>query len=169
MMATSKFKALVKSCCWKIHMVSLVVVVAMWSLKIDGRIPSFNEIGPLQEELLVYYTLVASSLLVVTLMMQEAIRRQNGKQRQASFGRRRRSWQPIGTMCRIVLTVQRWWDGTPQYVPPDLYMLCACDTMWDCGMALRHLPPRGHFVTSAITHYAQVTKIFQSSKQDLSK
>ena len=19
----------------------------------------------------------------------------------------------------------------PQYVPPDLYMLCACDTMWD--------------------------------------
>ena len=102
----------------------------MWSLKIDGRIPSFNEIGPLQEELLVYYTLVASSLLVVTLMMQETIRRQNGKQRQASFGRRR-SWQPIGTMCRIVLTVQRWWDGTPQYVPPDLYMLCACDTMWD--------------------------------------
>ena len=81
--------------------------------------------------MILYFSSLISSLLVVTLMMQEAIRRQNGKQRQASFGRRRRSWQPIGTMCRIVLTVQRWWDGTPQYVPPDLYMLCACDTMWD--------------------------------------
>ena len=81
--------------------------------------------------MILYFSSLISSLLVVTLMMQETIRRQNGKQRQASFGRRRRSWQPIGTMCRIVLTVQRWWDGTPQYVPPDLYMLCACDTMWD--------------------------------------
>ena len=105
-------------------MVSLEVVVAMWSLKIDGRIPSFNEIGPLQEELLVYYTLVASSLLVVTLMMQEAIRRQNGKQRQASFGRRR-SWQPIG-MCTTsngaVVVVMGW---NPQYVP-DLYLYVMC-------------------------------------------
>ena len=45
-------------------MVSLVVVVAMWSLKIDGRIPSFNEIGPLQEELLgsiLYFSSLISS------------------------------------------------------------------------------------------------------------
>ena len=53
--------------------------------------------------------------------------------------------------------------------PPSMYhQISICYVLVIlCGMALRHLPPRGHFVTSAITHYAQVTKIFQSSKQDL--
>lgn len=126
----------------------------MWSLKIDGRIPSFNEIGDYcssssssyrsyyQHDLILQQPHLISSC---SYPNDAGSHKKTKWKAKTSFiwkeeAKLATNWYYV--LQYIVLTVQWWWDGTPQYVPPDLYMLCACDTMWDGSQTFA---PQGTF------------------------